>query len=708
MDPFKTPLNRARLDGQSIRPTTAAKRDSLAAELERDPQLSTAKRQQRAQVFTSSISHANLERQLLAAQTSKMEMETKLREKELLVERLERDRRWFADREKEEREEKEREREAHEEEKRKSDSDTRALRNSLSSLREELADLQDAHSALSRTTNQTITSQKTQIITLTHQNSISQDEIAQLRVTAEERGVTIEGLQSQLDELSASQETLMRRVSEEENMSVVREELHRQANYLRTLESTNAKLTSELTILRDRQTSVEVLREEKRGLEKKIQVLEELRTKVVRLEAEVEAGRREREEWANRSLDINMPSNTPISVTQSLSELRLVHARLLEEHGATTALLRRREAEIAELDRQQVEAQETISSLERNLRTHQDQIVRRETRALLAEREVGFLQALLASFNAEEAHMDTSTVLDETKTQRIHHLETLLQEYKSTNDQLSTEIDALGGSSSSLGQGRSRQDLSLEIEKERLEKIALQKDLERVEAESKENISRIEELEQSLFDLSGEIAGGRHVAPGIRVLSMKENPEQEWFDLRQVTMDRLKGENEALMKRLKELEESGAKSNRIDDGTNTELVPRESWELVNREKKELEDTVKQKEKRLLRLQQVFTSKSAEFRETIASILGVKLVFYPNGQVRVTSMYDLCASFVFQPTSKDQGARMQLVAKGDGGPQDLPNLMHYWIENEQCIPGFLASVTLECYDKSKQEGGQQGI
>ena len=44
-------------------------------------------------------------------------METKLREKELLVERLERDRRWFADREKEEREEKEKEREVHEDEK---------------------------------------------------------------------------------------------------------------------------------------------------------------------------------------------------------------------------------------------------------------------------------------------------------------------------------------------------------------------------------------------------------------------------------------------------------------------------------------------------------------------------------------------------------------------------------------------------------------
>jgi mitotic spindle assembly checkpoint protein MAD1 len=68
-------------------------------------------------VFTSSIAHANLERQLLAAQTTKMELETKLRERDLQVEILERDRRWFADREKEEREEKERERADHEEEK---------------------------------------------------------------------------------------------------------------------------------------------------------------------------------------------------------------------------------------------------------------------------------------------------------------------------------------------------------------------------------------------------------------------------------------------------------------------------------------------------------------------------------------------------------------------------------------------------------------
>lgn len=44
MDPFKTPLNRARLDGQPLRPTTAAKRDSLAAELERGMNIRTKRR----------------------------------------------------------------------------------------------------------------------------------------------------------------------------------------------------------------------------------------------------------------------------------------------------------------------------------------------------------------------------------------------------------------------------------------------------------------------------------------------------------------------------------------------------------------------------------------------------------------------------------------------------------------------------------------
>ncbi|KAF7782931.1 hypothetical protein Agabi119p4_2307 [Agaricus bisporus var. burnettii] len=92
-------------------------------------------------------------------------------------------------------------------------------------------------------------------------------------------------------------------------------------------------------------------------------------------------------------------------------------------------------------------------------------------------------------------------------------------------------------------------------------------------------------------------------------------------------------------------------------------------------------TLAQKEKRLLRLQQV--SKSAEFRDVITSILSVKLAFYPNGQVRLASIFDLDASFVFQSTSScgnggsgvgGNNVKIQLVAQGEGGPQDLPSMM----------------------------------
>lgn len=167
----------------------------------------------------------------------------------------------------------------------------------MASLQQELDDLQDAHSVLSRSTSQTIASQKTQITTLGHQNSLLREECDQFKQLADERNVTIQVLQAQYDELSANQEAFSRQISEKENMTVVGEELHRQAAYLRKLESTNAMLNTELSILRERNTSLEVLREEKRGLEQKLTLLDEMRGKVIKLEAELVAGRQERETW---------------------------------------------------------------------------------------------------------------------------------------------------------------------------------------------------------------------------------------------------------------------------------------------------------------------------------------------------------------------------------------------------------------------------
>ena len=89
------------------------------------------------------------------------------------------------------------------------------------------------------------------------------------------------------------------------------------------------------------------------------------------------------------------PSKTPVSVTQNLSNLRLTYARLLEEHGSNVALLRQREAELRDADQRQREKEDAIEQLRTELKALQAKAARSEHKALLAEREVSFLQAML-------------------------------------------------------------------------------------------------------------------------------------------------------------------------------------------------------------------------------------------------------------------------------------------------------------------------
>ena len=128
-------------------------------------------------------------------------------------------------------------------------------------------------------------------------------------------------------------------------------------------------------------------------------------------------------------------------------------------------------------------------------------------------------------------------------------------------------------------------------------------DLKEAENANEGHLEAIDKLEQTLFELQGEMGGGRHIPPGTRVLCLRENPASQWQDLSKRAMDRLKEENEALLKRLKQLEDGGVRV-AGDDGPQEDLIPRESLEVVSREKEELEEALKQKEKRLVRLRQV--------------------------------------------------------------------------------------------------------
>lgn len=137
--------------------------------------------------------------------------------------------------------------------------------------------------------------------------------------------------------------------------------------------------------------------------------------------------------------------------------------------------------------------------------------------------------------------------------------------------------------------------------------------LESAQSECKEQLEKIDQLEQELFELSGEIAGGRHVPPGVRILSFQDTPDVPLRDnvqTRQAEMVKTKEENAALIRRIEELQRGGARvANNDADGESGDLVPRQSWDAVCKERDELKGVVAQKEKRLKRLQEVRSFRS---------------------------------------------------------------------------------------------------
>lgn len=117
---------------------------------------------------------------------------------------------------------------------------------------------------------------------------------------------------------------------------------------------------------------------------------------------------------------------------------------------------------------------------------------------------------------------------------------------------------------------------------------------------------------------------------------------QQYVDLRQEAMDKLKGENEALMQRLFEVEARlgargpAAGGSGVGDGdgmdveetmlvgsgsAGAELVPRKSWETEKEMRQKLEEELKQREKRILRLKEVRSLISVSF------YLHFELTFY---------------------------------------------------------------------------------
>ncbi|KAM0748558.1 MAD-domain-containing protein [Meredithblackwellia eburnea MCA 4105] len=533
----------------------------------------------------------------------------------------------------------------------------------------------------------------------------------------EERDVEREARRSAEKE----REELRRVERDDQNSSVVREELHRQVSHLRSLEKENSKLLRKLETYEKQHTNLEILKESNKALEKKVRGLDAMRTRTVALEAECELLKKEKMEWQSFLEPTDTASHgetsTPRKLSKTLAASRIESASLrdrLEEH----------QFEVQRRDRIIGEQEERIAALEKECEETRARLGKslakagmEEQREELFKREIEMLKRHLATFSTEEAINNPSMTISSELISRITELEQLLEAHKQEVAKLVKEVSHYQGLVERYG-GNTTEILDLEDrmggkggdETKAIVSQSLQEELRKneqllTEIDELRNTTslmekEIESLELQVDRLTYEHGNGAYDPRTTKVLELRDNPDTEEHAVRTATLERLKDENEALLSTLALLE---MKKGGFEGGKES-LVPRQSLENAKKEVEAAEATIKQKEIMETRLKKAFADKADEFRKAVQSLLGFRLDFLSSGRVKVTSVYNPGKEYALLFGSSSGGVgTMELMggaSEKDELGKEVQDMVKYWVTEQGSVPGLLASLSLTLFDKSR--------
>jgi mitotic spindle assembly checkpoint protein MAD1 len=474
-----------------------------------------------------------------------------------------------------------------------------------------------------------------------------------------------------------------------ETIAVIKKELSEQVAHIKKLEALTREQSTELKQYRKQRKAIEVVEEEKRTLQTKLRLMDDLQRQLNEAEMRKQRLEDERDSWTSyleNEAEGIVQFETPEDLARAFMRERFEKADLMNRLGEIQPELTVKEANIQALQdekaRLQLEIQQlkTATSNAPNA-TETKARARLERQKVLATKEVEFLRAQVKAFDDEEREMQPDT-FDAAKTSRIKELEDLVDQYRKEVDALQKEFSSVEKPANvSAGQKRPLEtddtdervgELRRKNRQLQEESTAMQKRLKLVESEYKAQHSQLKKLKES---------------SRTRVLELKSNPTADAEALKLSTVRFLREANTQLLAQLQ-----GQMS--------PTSVPAASLQSVQDELAEAQSTIASHEKKIKRLKQIWTAKSLEFREAVASILGWKLDFMPNGRVKVTSM--------FKPSDDD--GENSIVFDGEngtmkvsGGEQsvfagEIRDQIVYWVEGRKEIPCFLAALTLEFWER----------
>ena len=532
-----------------------------------------------------------------------------------------------------------------------------------------------------------------------------------------QRNRDVEDLEAQILDLKS-------RSGDGDALAIVQRELSEQVNHIRKLEATNREQLSELRRLRNDAKNVLVVEDQKRSLQTELDVLKDVQRQLGEAQMQKEILEDERRAWTTllQRDGEEAEFDSPEALIRALVQERIEHASLLDRLGKVDADSSEKDEMIKTLEQERNNLKAAAS---KRIQPHQGgtdeapdakAFKRLERQNNLMLKEVDYLRAQLKAFEQEESMLGGEENKQEPQhAEQIKHLEALIDQHRSEAQQLASELSKLESDQSQkhpsttaiVGNKRPAEDdtnsqLGALLRKNKNLQSAL------AGMSSKYNLSQIE-LSSTKSQLKTLQARLREP----RILAINKNPTTDFEVIKLSTIRALRAENKALLAQI---------TGQDFSDSSIEMLPKATIEALHFELEEKEHTIREKEKRMSRLKEIWTNKATEFRDLIVSILGYKVDFMPNGKVRVTNTYHLNhPSVASGGISKEDAASLaeenSIVFDGDAGTMkiaggnsspfalEIQDLVKFWVQERGEIPCFLAAMTLENYEK--MQGQQQG-
>ena len=230
-------------------------------------------------------------------------------------------------------------------------------------------------------------------------------------------------------------------------------------------------------------------------------------------------------------------------------------------------------------------------------------------------------------------------------------------------------------------------------------------------------------LESQVDNLNLALGRGEYNSATTKVLSFGDNPAALDLAIRTETLERLKEENKILLDKLVDLEErlkGSAPAARTDvartNGSpklesavgDDDTIPKQTYLNLQAEKEELLRKIEQAEKSRLRLKEIFGKTAQELRDACRSLFGYRIEPLENNRIKITTVfggsdYNLIFGPAVDPATKkpEKGGKFQLVGGNDQFVTSarVQQGLNFWVAERACIPGFLASMSLELFEES---------